>query len=42
MLATSSELAVLTEQVEENVHVLKFKFTDSVTSAKNDQNFGMK
>ena len=39
---TSSELAVLTEQVEENGHVLKSKFTDNVTDAKNNENFGMK
>ena len=31
---TSSELAMLTEQVDEAVHVLKSKFTDSVTNAK--------
>ena len=34
---TSPELAVLTEQVEENAHVIKSKFTDSVTNAKKNE-----
>ena len=34
---TSSELAVLTEQVEENVHVLKSKVTGSVTNVKKNE-----
>ena len=37
---TSSELAMLTEQVDENVHVLKSKFTDSVTNAKKNEILG--
>ena len=31
---TSSELAVLTEEVEQNISILKSKFTDNVTNAK--------
>ena len=37
---TSSELAMLAEQVDENVHVLKSKFTDSVTNAKKNEILG--
>ena len=37
---TSSELAVLTEQVEENVHILKSKSTDRVASAKKNEILG--
>ena len=38
---TSSELAMLTEQVDEYVHVLKSKFTDSVTNAKQNEILGL-
>ena len=34
---TSSELAVLTEEVEQNIAILKSKFTDSVTNAKKNK-----
>ena len=34
---TSSELAVLIEQVDENDNVLKSKFTDSMTNAKKNE-----
>ena len=37
---TSLELAMLTEQVDENAHVLKSKFTGSVTNDKKNEILG--
>ena len=37
---TLLEFAMLTEQVDEAVHVLKSKFTDSVTNAKQNEILG--
>ena len=34
---TSSEIAVLTEEVEQNIAMLKSKFTDNVTNAKKNK-----